>query len=170
MQTSQSHHPRNATRTDSRHLPADRLSCQRRASDATGKGMDAEAYEVTTGRATIASKFSLAAPLPWYSPCRATAATYLVTITERLRVGGRARHVATIAAQHRQHRLASPHPTGSDAAVSRTSLPQARAVLAAGAQAGRDIVRTGIGLDASHQPTADCHSGNHPVIMAVDPL
>ena len=60
-----------------------------------------------------------AAPLP---AAPATVATYLATLGERLSAGALARRAAAIAAQHRQHGLASP---ASDPAVT-ALLRQAR--------------------------------------------
>jgi site-specific recombinase XerD len=119
--------------------------------------MDAEAYQATVDPAVLAGGVPFAAPPPRHSPtpetlrlyasdwaafvtwCRlagaaplpaapTTVATYLATLGERLSAGALARRAAAIAAQHRQHGLASP---ASDPAVTtllrharRTALPR----------------------------------------------
>jgi site-specific recombinase XerD len=113
--------------------------------------VDAEAYQATADPAVLAGGVPLAAPPPRRSPatetlrlyasdwgafvtwCRlagaaplpaapATVATYLAALGERLSAGALARRAAAIAAQHRQHGLASP---ASDPAVT-TLLRHAR--------------------------------------------
>jgi hypothetical protein len=77
------------------------------------------------------------APLP-ASPARV--ATYLATLADRLSAGALARRAAAIAAQHRQHGLASPasDPGGDDAAA---ALPPHRDAPASTAADGDPLTR-----------------------------